>query len=340
MSRCTTNSTKVIAEISGNHNGSKERFLDLVKLAKESGASMVKVQCFKPDTITANSDQSCFFVQDGPWSGSSLHDLYSETYTPWDWYDDLYVLGERLDIEIFASVFDEHSADFISQYNSRRVKIASPEIIDERLISYCSTKFNELIISTGMASKKEIENAASIVKQSSRQLTLLQCVSEYPAEPSSYNLNGLKYLSGIADCVGVSDHSLDDTVVLGSIALGAKVVEKHFTDLRSIGGIDSHFSLEPSEFKTMVRKIRDLEQALCSLDYEEQNYDANNRKYRRSLFFSSDLKKGRILKAADVKCIRPGVGLHPSKLNEIIGMKVKQDVRANDPVEMEMFEDL
>ena len=184
---------EVVAELSGNHNGSKDRLLDLTKRAKDSGATMIKVQCFRPDTITADSNHSSFQINDGPWAGNSLYELYSLTYLPWEWYDDLFLLGKNLDIEIFASVFDEKSANFISQYNPVRVKIASPEIIDSKLIEYCAHKFQEVIISTGMASKLEIENAVQIVRNFQKRVTLLQCVSEYPAKASSYNLKGISY---------------------------------------------------------------------------------------------------------------------------------------------------
>jgi sialic acid synthase SpsE len=330
---------EVVAELSGNHNGSKDRLLDLTKLAKDSGATMVKVQCFRPDTITADSNHSSFQINDGPWAGSSLYELYSLTYLPWEWYDDLFLLGKNLDIEIFASVFDEKSADFISQYNPVRVKIASPEIIDSKLIEYCAHKFQELIISTGMASKLEIENAVRIVRSFQKPVTLLQCVSEYPAKASSYNLKGISYLASIADAVGISDHSIDDTVVLGSVALGAKFVEKHFTDSRSNGGIDSHFSLEPKEFLEMSKKISALE-AACKIDeYTDHNLDCINKKYRRSLFFSTDLKSGHKITASDIKCIRPGSGLHPSMISQILGKNINCDVVKNHPIKLRFFSD-
>lgn len=328
---------EIVAELSGNHNGSKDRLLDLVRLAKDSGATMLKVQCFRPDTITADSDHISFQVIDGPWKGKSLYELYEITYLPWEWYDDLFELGKKLDIQIFASVFDEDSANFISQYNAEKVKIASPEIIDSNLIEHCAKIFDEVIISTGMASKQEVKNAVRLVRKHKKYITLLQCVSEYPALPSSYNLKGLNYLKKMADSVGISDHSIDDTVVLGAVALGAKFVEKHFTDSRKKGGIDSHFSLEPREFYNMVRKIQDLEVACEADDYTEENLDAANRKYRRSLFFKSDLINGHEIQAMDIKCIRPGSGLHPSKLNKIVGKKLTQNVKENYPVELKYF---
>lgn len=328
---------KIVAELSGNHNGSKDRLLNLVKLASDSGATMIKVQCFRPDTITADGGHKSFQVNDGPWKGRSLYELYETTYLPWEWYDDLFEIGNKLNIQIFASVFDEESANFISRYTTSLVKIASPEIIDSALIEHCAYIFDEMIISTGMASKKEIVTAVNLVRNHSKFVTLLQCVSEYPALPRSYNLKGLNYLNDIGDEVGISDHSMDDTVVLGAVALGAKFVEKHFTDTRKAGGIDSHFSLEPQEFSEMVRKIRDLE-AACQLDsYSEENSDKANRKYRRSLFFSTDLKSEHEITFEDIKCIRPGSGLHPSQLNKIIGKKLIQNVTKNYPIEMKYF---
>ena len=328
---------ETVAELSGNHNGSKDRLLDLVRMAHESSATMIKVQCFRPDTITADCDHISFQVTDGPWEGKSLFELYETTYLPWEWYDDLFELGNKLNVEIFASVFDEESANFISRYTTAKVKIASPEIIDTTLIDYCASIFDELIISTGMASKKEISTAVNLVRKHNKFVTLLQCVSEYPALPQSYNLNGLGYLNDLADEIGISDHSMDDTVVLGAVALGAKFVEKHFTDSRKVGGIDSHFSLEPTEFTEMVRKIRALEAACEEVGYTEENADNTNRKYRRSLFFSSDFKSGHRLNFSDMKCIRPGAGLHPSELNKIIGKKLIKEAKKNYPIDMSYF---
>jgi sialic acid synthase SpsE len=329
---------EIVAELSGNHNGSKDRLLQLVKLAHESSASMIKVQCFRPDTITADSDHISFQITDGPWKGKSLYELYEITYIPWEWYDDLFDLGNKLGVEIFASVFDERSAKFISRYTTTRVKIASPEIIDTNLIDYCASIFDELIISTGMASKRELLTAAAVVKKHQKFLTFLQCVSEYPAEPQSYNLDGLKFLNGLANEVGISDHSMEDTVVLGAVALGAKFVEKHFIDAREIGGIDSHFSLEPNEFKEMVRKIRILEAACRKVGYLEENSDNINQKYRRSLFFTSSLEPGHILNIPDIKCIRPGAGLHPSEINKIIGKKLIKRAYKDYPIDMSYFQ--
>lgn len=331
-------SVEFVAELSGNHNGSKDNLMKLLSSASASGATSIKIQCFRPDTLTAESTLDHFIVSDGPWKDKTLFELYSETYLPWEWYDDLFYEAERLKINLFASVFDEDSAEFISKYNSKRVKIASPELVDLKLISHVSGIFDEIILSTGMASKKEILDAAGIVRNKNKHLTLLQCVSEYPAEPSSYNLKGLNFLSSIADVVGVSDHSMDDTVVIGSVALGARFIEKHFIIDRSKGGIDSHFSLEPNEFFEMTKKVKDVYRACELNDYKESNEDEENKKYRRSLFFNQDLIKGTTIIEEHIKCIRPGLGLHPSKLKNLLGKKILVNVTENQPVLVEQFE--
>ena len=327
------NKLELVAELSGNHNGSKQNLLDLVTAAEDSGATCIKIQCFTPDTITANSSQDWFKVTDGPWAGSTLFELYSKTYLPWEWYDELFSHADRLGIEIFGSVFDEKSADFLSQFNSEKVKIASPEIIDLKLIDYASRLFERVIVSTGMSSKKEVFEAATVVKEKRKYLTLLQCVSEYPAKPESYNLQGLKYLSTFSNSYGISDHALADTASIGAVALGATLIEKHFTLNRSEGGIDSHFSLEPNEFLALSQKVNDVFQACAVKDYEEMNSDSDNQKYRRSLFYSCDIAQGTLITEKHIKCIRPGVGLHPSKEKLLIGKKLKYDVETNQPID-------
>ena len=333
----SADSVEIVAELSGNHNGNKDNLMKLLASAVTSGATSIKIQCFRPDTITAESDLDHFIVTDGPWKEKTLFELYSETYLPWEWYDDLFDEAQRLQINLFASVFDEESADFISKYNTKRVKIASPELVDLKLISHVSGIFDEIVLSTGMASKIEILDASKIVRNKNKHLTLLQCVSEYPAETSSYNLKGLNFLGSIADVVGVSDHSMDDTVVIGSVALGARFIEKHFIIDRTKGGIDSHFSLEPNEFFEMTKKVKDIYRACEFNDYKESNEDAENKKYRRSLFFNQDLIKGTTITQEHIKCIRPGLGLHPSKLNNLLGKKILVSVSENQPVRSDQF---
>lgn len=328
---------QIVAELSGNHNKSQANLFKLITKAKQCGATSLKIQCFKPETITANSKLPHFLIKEGPWKGATLFELYNKTYLPWEWYDRIFKESNKLNIEVFGSVFDEKSADFLSKYNSNKVKIASPEIIDLKLIEYVSKRFNSIIISTGMASKKEIIEASKIVKISKKNLTLLQCVSEYPAKTESYNLNGLNFLKSISDEIGISDHTLENTCLIGAIALGSTFVEKHLTLDRNDGGIDSHFSLEPNEFKKMAKTAADIFEATKNKDYDDKNSDSSNRKYRRSLFYKNDKKSGDIISENDVKCIRPGLGLYPSEINKIIGKILAKDVKSNYPIKLTDF---
>ena len=327
----------IIGEISGNHNGDYDKLLKLINECANAGCNAVKIQCFSPETITANSSRPEFLVKEGPWKGKTLYELYQSTYLPWEWYDGMFEYAAKIGIEVFASVFDETSANFIKNYNSKIVKIASPEIIDLDLLEYCSKIFSKLIVSTGMATKDEIIQASKIVMGNNTELTFLQCVSEYPANPESYNLGGLKFLSEYSHNVGISDHTLDINIISASVPLGIKFIEKHITLDRNDGGTDSHYSLEPAEFKSMVISIRQIEKALLHSDYLEFNTDSQNRKFRRSLFFNNDLNSGSIVKSENIKSIRPSIGLDPGDIHKILGKRLSKNVKTNDPVFLDLF---
>jgi len=327
----------VIAELSGNHNGSKERAINLVHAAHQAGASMVKVQCFKPEFLTVKSDDAAYRVNHGAWAGKSLFELYESTYLPWEWYDDLISLSTDLGLEFFASVFDESSVDFLVSKECRTVKIASAEIIDTELIEYCSTRFHTIMISTGMASKQEIIDASSLAKAGGAKVVLFQCVSEYPAQVKDYNLGGLDFLKKYSDYIGISDHSMDNTAIIGSIAKGASFVEKHITLRRSDGGIDSHFSLEPNEFKQMVSVSSQIYEACIESDYCEKNVDGQSRKYRRSLYLKPPIKSGSIITEENIISLRPAYGAPVRDKHQFIGKKIDIDIEVCTPLTSDVF---
>lgn len=328
----------IIAELSGNHNGSKDRALSLIEAAADAGATMVKVQCFKPDLITVKSDNEIYRVNGGEWDGKSLYDLYSATYLPWEWYDDLIASSKVLGLEFFASVFDEVSADFLLSKGCETVKIASPEIIDLDLLTYCAERFQTILLSTGMASKDEIITAHKIFSKYSIESVLLQCVSEYPARAEDYNLGGLAFLSRYGNHTGISDHSMDDIAVLGAVAKGATYIEKHLTMRRLDGGVDSHFSLEPHEFKQMVTAAHKMAKACVLEDYAEVNSDQGSRKYRRSLYITPSLRAGDIIREKDLISRRPALGDEVANKSGYIGKKLKIDIDEISPLTMNMIE--
>ena len=329
----------LIAELSGNHNGSKDRALKLIHAAHEAGASMVKVQCFKPELLTVNSNEAAYVVEKGAWAGKSLFELYEATYLPWEWYDDLISLCKKLGLDFFASVFDEKSADFLISKGCDTVKIASAEIVDVDLISYCSERFATIMISTGMASKAEIIEASTVAKAGGANVVLFQCVSEYPAVAKDYNLGGLEFLKQHSDFVGISDHSMDNIAVVGSIAKGATYVEKHITLCRLDGGIDSHFSLEPNEFQKMVRESTQIFEACIDNDYRENNADRVSRKYRRSLYLKPPMQSGSIIKAENIISLRPAYGAPVSDKHLYIGKRISLDVKSFTPLSNDVIDE-
>jgi len=324
----------VIAELSANHNGSLENAIRLIDLAKEAGASAVKIQTYRPDTITLNHRSDEFMLNDGLWKGRSLYELYEWAHTPWEWHQNLFDHAKKSNITLFSSPFDKTAVDLLEKMSAPAYKIASFEIIDIELIKYVAQTKKPMIISTGMASIEEIEEAIAAAKSSGcTELAVLHCVSAYPAPASDYNLRTIFDMRKRFGLVtGLSDHTLGIATSVASIALGASVIEKHFTLSRANGGPDDSFSLEPSEFKSLCESVKVAWSALGEVDYSRKLSEIENIKFRRSVYFVQDLKAGDVISKDHVRSVRPGYGLSPKFLQNIVGNKVTEDVKKNTPV--------
>lgn len=324
----------VIAEMSANHNGSFENAIKLIEIAKNSGADAVKLQTYRPDTITIDCDADDFQIKGGLWGGQTLYKLYESAYMPWDWHKPLFEHARELGITIFSSPFDNTAVDLLEDLNAPAYKIASFEAIDLPLIRYVAKTGKPMIISTGMANIEEINEAVDAAYQGGcKSLALLHCVSGYPAPASEYNLKTIPdMIDRFGLVVGLSDHTLDNITAISSIALGASIVEKHFTLSRDGGGPDDSFSLEPVEFGNLCRGCKDAWIALGSINYSRKASEVGSVAHRRSLYFIKDIAAGEYLTPDNVKCIRPGRGLPPKYYEAVIGMRVNQNVRRGDPV--------
>ena len=334
--------TFIIAELSANHLHDFDIAVETIKAMKESGADAVKFQTYTPDTITIDCDNEYFQIKQGTiWDGEVLYNLYEKAYTPWEWQPDLKKIAEDLGLIAFSSPFDKTSVDFLEKMNVPAYKIASFEITDIPLIEYVAGKGKPVIISTGIASLEDINLAISTcLKAGNDQIALLKCTSSYPAPLSEINLKSIPDMINRFDCViGLSDHTLGGEVSTAAVALGASIVEKHFILDRSMGGPDSKFSMEPHEFKQMVDSIRNVEKALGKVSYDLSSKMKANREFSRSLFVVNDMKKGDIITEDNVRSIRPGFGLHPKYLNEILGKKVKKDLSKGTPFELNFIVD-
>lgn len=324
----------IIAELSANHNGLIENALALIRHAKSVGADAIKLQTYRPDTITLKSDAPEFFIEDGLWQGRSLYDLYQETHTPWDWHPQLFDCARKAGITIFSSPFDVTAVDFLEDLGAPAYKIASFEAIDLPLIRYAASTGKPMIISTGLADKDEIEEAVDTAKSAGcSEMVLLHCVSGYPAPAADYNLATLSDMAKhFCVPVGLSDHTLSTTTAVASVAMGACVVEKHFTLDRSRGGPDDSFSFEPSEFKLLIEQVSEAWIALGKIDYGRKSSEVSTIKFRRSLYYVKDIRKGDIISPTDVRSVRPGYGIPPKYLKDILGTIAKRDILACTPV--------
>lgn len=334
------NKAYIIAEMSGNHAGSKERALEIIRAAKEAGADCVKIQTYTPDTITIDCDNDYFMIANGTWGGEKLYDLYGKAYTPWQWQADLKKEADRIGIDFLSTPFDPTSVDFLEQMDLEFYKIASFELVDIPLIRYIARTGKPIIMSTGMASEQEIEEAVAAIKEEgNNQLVLLKCSSAYPAIPDDMNLATMKYLSdkfGIP--TGLSDHSLGHIGALTAVAMGAKVIEKHFCISREDENPDSSFSMEKEEFAHMVTAIRDAERAMGKISFDISEKEKENLSFRRSLFVVADIAKGELLTPENIRSIRPGYGLKPKHYDEVIGMVAKKDIKRGTPLSWEDIE--
>ncbi len=323
-----------IAEISANHNGSIKNAMNLIEIAKSCGADAVKMQTYTPDTITLNSEKSDFKILDGIWSGRTLYDLYAEAYTPWEWHEPLFNHAKKLGITIFSSPFDSTAIDLLESLDTPAYKIASFEAIDLPLIRYAASTGKPLIISTGMADAIEIQEAVDTARDAGcKELAVLHCVSGYPAPAADYNLRTLPDMRQRFNCeTGLSDHTLSDVTAISSIALGASIIEKHFTLSRSNGGPDASFSLEPQELELLIKNVNEAWESLGEVNYGRKSSELGNVKFRRSLYFVRDKKKGDVVTESDIRSIRPGYGLPPKEKDSVIGSTIKEDVERGTPV--------
>lgn len=329
----------IIAELSANHNGELETALRIIEEAKKSGADAVKLQTYTADTITLNSDADEFRIKGGLWDGRTLYDLYQEAHMPWDWHKPLFDHARNLGITIFSSPFDNTAVDLLEDLNAPAYKIASFEAVDLPLIKYVATTGKPMIISTGMADAEEIAEAIEAAREGGcKELAILHCVSGYPAPAADYNLRTITdMVKRFGLVTGLSDHTLDNTTAITSVALGASIIEKHFTLDRSGGGPDDSFSLEPAELTALCRDSKTAWQALGSVNYGRKSSEQGNAQFRRSLYFVKDLKAGDVITEDAVRSVRPGFGLAPKYLQEILGKKVTREVVANTAVRNEVI---
>lgn len=331
--------TYVIAEMSANHGQSFDKAVEIVRAAKEAGADAVKLQTYTPDTITIASDRQEFRVGGGTiWDGRSLYDLYGEAYTPWDWQPKLKKVAEALGMDLFSSAFDLTAVDFLEEMGVPAHKVASFELVDIPLIQKMARTGKPLIMSTGMATVEEIEEALQGAREAgATQIALLKCTSAYPAPVEEMNLRTIPEMArrfGVP--VGLSDHTMGIAAPVAAVALGACIIEKHLTLSRSTPGPDSAFSLEPHEFKAMVDAVRIAEKALGEVRFGLSGKEEASRAFRRSLFVVQDVKKGEAFTAANVRSIRPGHGLHPRYLTEVLGKCAARDAERGTPLSWEL----
>lgn len=329
----------VIAELSANHNQNFDEAVKLIEAAKDAGADAIKLQTYTPDTMTIRSDHPVFRVGKGTiWEGRTLHDLYGEAYTPWDWQPKLKQIAEDLGMHLFSTPFDASAVDFLESMDVPAYKVASFEVVDLPLIRAIARTRKPVIMSTGMASLAEIDEAVRTAREAGNtELALLKCTSAYPATPDEMHLRTIPHLAAAFDVpVGLSDHTMGVAAPVAAVALGACILEKHLTLSRATPGPDAAFSLEPEEFKETVRAIRAAEQALGSVHYGASEREASSLAFRRSLFVVADVKAGEEFSAENVRAIRPGNGLHTRYLDRILGRRASRDVERGTPMSWEL----
>lgn len=330
----------VTAEMSGNHNGDISRALELLERASSAGVDAVKLQTYTADTITINCDGPEFKIEEGLWRGKTLYELYQEAHTPWEWHEALFKKGRELGLTVFSSPFDHTAVDFLERLETPAYKIASFEIVDIPLIEKCASTGKPLIISTGMADIGEINEAVDAAKSSGcKEIALLHCVSGYPADASEYNLQTISNLSQTFGLVtGISDHTLGIAVSIAAVALGACIVEKHYTLRREDGGPDAAFSLEPEEIAALTESCREAWKALGAISYDRKPSERNNMIFRRSLYAVRNIEKGEYITDVNVRSIRPGYGIHTRHLEDLIGRRAKENIKKGTPLKWELVE--
>lgn len=331
----------IVAEMSGNHGQSFQQASEIVRAAREAGADAIKLQTYTADTLTIPSRKPCFVIGEGTlWSGRTLHDLYSEAYTPWEWQPKLMALANKLGMDCFSTPFDDSSVDFLEQMQVPAYKIASFELVDDGLLKRVARTGKPVIMSTGMATLDDIDHAVQTLRDGGcTQLTLLKCTSAYPCPPEEVHLRAIPDLATRFEVpVGLSDHTLGIAVPVAAIGLGACLIEKHFTISRSVPGPDAAFSLEPHEFRAMVDAVRTAQKALGEVLYGAGPREAKSRAFRRSLFVVSDVRKGEPFTRENLRSIRPGYGLPPRYFDEVLGCRATSDVESGTPLTWELVE--
>lgn len=326
--------TYVIAEISANHNGSLEKALDLVRLAAEARADAVKIQTYTADTITLDSDAEPFLIRGTIWNGRRLYDLYQEAHTPWEWHAAIFEEAKKCGIDCFSTPFDPTAVDYLEALSPALYKVASFEVVDIPLLRKIGSTRRPVIMSTGMATLAEIDDAVKALRESGcTQLALLKCTSSYPAPAEDSNLRTIPHLAQAFQLIsGLSDHTLGSTVAIAAVALGARIIEKHFCLSRSEPGPDSSFSMEPAEFREMVDAIRQVEKALGRVNYTLSEKEKVSRSHRRSLFVVKDMKAGEEFTRENVRSIRPGHGLPVKELDRVLGRKATGNLERGTPL--------
>jgi len=330
----------IIAEMSANHAMDFDNAIKIIHLAKESGADAIKIQTYTADTMTLNSRKEQFLIKEGTWEGANLYELYQQAYTPWEWQARLKEEADKIGIDFFSTPFDKRAVDFLESIGVEFYKIASFELVDIPLLKYVASKGKPIIMSTGMGTLGEIEEAVSAIRgEGNNQLCLLKCSSEYPANPENMNLNAIRHISETFNVpAGLSDHSVGPLSAVVAVSLGAKVIEKHFCISREIKNPDSTFSMEPAEFKKMVEDIRIVEKALGEAAYKRSNSEKTYVGLRRSIWVAKDIKEGEIFTEENLRVVRPGHGLEPKFFKEILGKKANSDVEEATPLKWNMIE--
>ncbi len=332
----------IIAEMSGNHNQSLDRALEIVEVAAKSGAHAIKLQTYTADTMTIDCDNEDFTITnpDNLWSGRKLYDLYKEAHTPWDWHEKIFKHAKELDLIPLSTPFDESAVDFLETLDCEIYKISSLENTDHALIKKVASTGKPIILSTGMMSKDDIVESVNVAKSSGcENIILLKCTSSYPAKASDANLATLTDIIEITNChVGLSDHTKGIGVAIASVTFGARIIEKHFTLSRADGGVDSDFSIEPHELKLLVEETERAFNSVGKVSYESPNAEDDSRKYRRSLYVVEDVKSGEKVSKKNVRAIRPGLGLSPKYLDDVIDKKFNNSFKRGSALEWSMLE--
>ena len=331
----------IICELSANHKGSLDRALTMIDTAADTGCDAIKLQTYTADTITIQSDKPDFRISGGLWGGRTLYDLYQEAHTPFEWHEALFKRAAERRVHIFSTPFDESAADLLDELGTPAFKIASFEVIDLPLIAYVARKGKPMIISTGLATLGEAEAAVRTARENGcEELVLLHCISSYPAPSDQSNLRTLPHLAESFGVVGgLSDHTYGTACSVASIALGGAVIEKHFTLARSDGGPDADFSLEPNEFKRLVEDCKNAWTSLGHVNYRTKPAEEGNKIFRRSIYVTKDVKKGEVFTRENIRSIRPGFGLPPATLPDLLGKRASRDIEFAEPMDWSMVGD-